>query len=130
MLLATKCVSVFGRFRSIFGQKIDPKLTKSNFFPKRIHQKKFQLKIPIFSKSDGGATWWPNNHKKFLTCGQLRNTQRYQEYVQLIRAFFLGFRTCSSQQCDKNIPSISIGIQLTIGINAKNDSKIFMLRNR
>ena len=99
MLLATKWVSVFGPFRPIFGQKIDPKLPRSHFFPKRIHQKKFQLKIPIFSKSDDDATWWPNSYKKILTCGQLRNIQRYQKYVRLVRAFFLELRTCSSQQC-------------------------------
>ena len=77
---------------------MDPKLPRSHFFPKRIHQKKFQLKIPIFSKSDDGATWWPNSYKKILTCGQLRNTQRYQKYVWLVRAFFLEFLTFSSQQ--------------------------------
>ena len=99
MLLATKWVSVFGPFRPIFGQKIDPKLPRSHFFPKRIHQKKFQLKIPIFSKSDDDATWWPNSYKKILTCGQLRNIQRYQKYVRHVRAFFLELRTCSSQQC-------------------------------
>ena len=37
--------------------------------------------------------------KKVLTCGQLRNIQRYQKYVRLVRAFFLELRTCSSQQC-------------------------------
>ena len=42
---------------SVFEQKVDPKLPRSHFFPKRIHQKKFQLKIPIFSKSDDDATW-------------------------------------------------------------------------
>ena len=71
----------------------------NHFFPKRIHQKKFQLKIPIFSKSDDDATWWPNSYKKILTCGQLRNIQRYQKYVRHVRAFFLKLRTCSSQQC-------------------------------
>ena len=91
-------MSIFGPFRPIFGQKLDPKLPRSHFFPKRIHQKKFQLKIPIFSKSDDGAAWWPNSYKKILTCGQLRNTQRYQKYVWLVRAFFLEFHTCSSQQ--------------------------------
>ena len=97
-------MSVFGHFRPIFGQKIDPKLPRSHFFPKRIHQKKFQLKIPIFSKSDDDATWWPNSYKKFLTCGQLRNIQRYQKYVRLVRAFFLELRTCSSQQCNMYFP--------------------------
>ena len=99
MLLATKWVSVFGPFRPIFGQETDPKLSRSHFFAKRIHQKKFQLKIPIFSKSDDDATWWPNSYKKILTCGQLRNTQRYQKYVWLVRAFFLEFCTLLSQQC-------------------------------
>ena len=42
----------------------------------------------------------------------------------------LKFNNCLFNYTDKNIPSISIGMQLTIGITAKNDSKIFMLRNR
>ena len=92
-------MSVFGPFRPIFGQKIDPNLPRSHFFLKRTNQKKFQLKIPIFSKSDDDATWWPNSYKKILTCVQLRNIQRYQEYVRLVRTFFLELRTCSSQQC-------------------------------
>ena len=37
--------------------------------------------ISIFSKIDDGGTWWPDGYKKILTCGQLRNTQRYQKYV-------------------------------------------------
>ena len=101
MLLATKWVSVFGPFRPIFGQKIDSKLPRSHFFPKRIHQKNFQLKIPIFGKSDDDATWWPNSYKTILTCGQLRSIQRHQKYVGLVRAFFLELRTYSSQQCPK-----------------------------
>ena len=91
-------MSVFGHSRSFFEQKIDPKLPRSHFFSKRIHQNKFKLKIPIFSKSNDDATWWPNSYKKNLTCGQLRNIQRYQKCVQLVRAFFLEFPTCSSQQ--------------------------------
>ena len=39
-----------------------------------------------------------NSYKKFLTSGQLRNVQRYQKYVRLVRAFFLEFHTCSSQR--------------------------------
>ena len=91
-------MSVFGPFRPIFGQETDPKLSGSIFFAKRIHQKKIQLKIPIFSKSDDDTTWWPNSYKNILTCGQLRNIQRYQKYVQLVRAFFLELRTYSGQQ--------------------------------
>ena len=49
--------SSFVHFRPIFGQKIDPKRPRSHFFLKRIDQTKFQLKIPIFSKSDDDATW-------------------------------------------------------------------------
>ena len=40
--------------------------------------------------------------QKDLTCGQLRNTQRYEKYVLLVRWFFLEFHTCSSQQCLRN----------------------------
>ena len=29
--------------------------------------------------------------KNFLTCGQLRNIQRYQKYVWHVRAFFLSY---------------------------------------
>ena len=91
-------MSDFGQFRFLFEQKIDLKLPRSHFFPKRIHQKKFQHKIPISSKSNDGTTWWPNSYKKILTCGQLRNTHRYQKYVRLVGAFFLEFHACSSQQ--------------------------------
>ena len=98
MLLATKWVNVFGHFRPIFEQKNDPELSRSHFFSKRIHQKKIQLKILIFSKYNDGATWWPNSYKNFLACCQHRNTQMYQRYVRLLQAFFLEFRTCSSQQ--------------------------------
>ena len=91
-------MNVFGHFRPIFEPEIDPKSSKGHFFPKRIHQEKFQLKILIFSKSDSGDTWWPNSYTKILTCGQLRNTQRYQKYVWFVRAFFLEFRSCSSQK--------------------------------
>ena len=96
--LATKWVNVFGHFWPIFGLKIDPKYPRGNFLPKRIHQKKFQLKIPIFSKSDGDATWWPNSYKKNLTCSQLKNIQRYQKYVRHVRSIFLELHSCSSQQ--------------------------------
>ena len=58
--------------------------TRGNYFLKRIRQKKFQSEIPIFSKSDDCATWWPNSYKNFLTCGQLKNTQKYQKYVLLV----------------------------------------------
>ena len=46
--------------------------------------------------------------QKFLTCGQLRNTQRCQKYVRLVIAFFLEFCTSSSQQCtlDKDFDKI------------------------
>ena len=37
MLLATKWINVFGHFSPIFGQRIDPKYPKGNFFPKIIH---------------------------------------------------------------------------------------------
>ena len=118
VLLATKWVSVFGPFRPIFGQKIDPKLPRSHFFLKRIHQTKFQLKIPIFSKSDDDATWWPNSYKKILTCGQLRNIQRWQKYVRHVRAFFLELRTCSSQQC------LAISHSMILKIQPHNLKKI------
>ena len=50
---------------------------------------KFQLKIPIFSQSDGDATWWPNSSKQNLTWGQLRYAHRYQKYLRLVRTFLL-----------------------------------------
>ena len=59
VLLATKWVSVFGAFRPIFWQKINPKLPRSHFFLKRIHNKKFQFKIPIFRKYDCSAVKLP-----------------------------------------------------------------------
>ena len=74
--------------RKKITSRIDPKYPKGNCFPKRIHQEEFQLKISIFSKSDDGTTWWPNSYKKILTCGQLRNIQRYQKYAWLVRPIF------------------------------------------
>ena len=50
VLLATKWMNVIGHFSPIFVQKIGQKYPRGNFFPKRIHQKKIQLNIPIFSK--------------------------------------------------------------------------------
>ena len=94
-------MNVFDCFRTVFGQRIDSKHSRGNFFPIGIYQKKFQLKIPIFSKSDDNATWWPNSYKIILTCGQLRNIQRYQKYVWLVQAFSLEFHTYSSQQCTR-----------------------------
>ena len=47
---------VLGHFSLIFGRKIDLKPPIGHFFPKRIHQNKFELKIPILRKNDGGAT--------------------------------------------------------------------------
>ena len=69
-------------------QKIIQNYLEIIFSLKEFTKKKFQLKIPNFSKSDVCATWWPNSYKIFLTCGQFRNTQRYQKYDQLVQAFF------------------------------------------
>ena len=97
-LLAIKHSPVLRHFRSFFKENMDPKHHRGHFFLKRIPSKKFQLKIPIFSQSDGDATWWPNSSKENLTCGQLRNAHRYQKYVWLVRTFFKEFLTYSSQQ--------------------------------
>ena len=90
---------VFEHFRSIYEEKMDPKYPSGHCFQKRILSKIFQLKIPIFSQSDGDATQWPNSSKQNLTWGQLRNAHRYQKYVRLVRRFFKESLTCSSQQC-------------------------------
>ena len=90
---------VFGHFRFIFEEKMDPKYPWGHFFPNRIPSKKFKLKIPIFSQSDGDATQWPNSSKQNLTWGQLRNAHKYQKHVQLVGKFFKEFITFSSQQC-------------------------------
>ena len=51
VLLATKWVSALGPFRPIFGQKIDPKLPRSHFFLKSIHQKNFSSKFQFSAKA-------------------------------------------------------------------------------
>ena len=64
------------------------------------------FKVKVLSDFDFGDFWknWSQPHlvakqlQKSLTCGKLRNIQRYQKYVRLVRAFFLEFCTCSSQQ--------------------------------
>ena len=45
-------MNVFGPFRPIFGQETDPKLSRSHFFAKRIHQKKnFSSKFQFSAKA-------------------------------------------------------------------------------
>ena len=80
MLVATKRMNAFGHFSPFFEQKNWSKIPFRLFLFIKEFTKKDQVKIPIFSKSDVCATWWPNTYEKILTCGQLRNTQRYQEY--------------------------------------------------
>ena len=50
--------SIFWHFRPIFGQNIDPKLPRSHFVPKRIHQKnissKFQFSAKLMMAPPGG----------------------------------------------------------------------------
>ena len=58
-----------------------------DFLHKRIVHKKFQLKIPTLSENDCSATWKPNTYQKYDTCGKVRNVQRYQKYVVLLRSF-------------------------------------------
>ena len=58
-----------------------------DFLHKRIVHKKFQLKIPTLSKNDCSATWKPNTYQKYDTCGKVRNVQRYQKYVVILRSF-------------------------------------------
>ena len=50
LFLAIKLVNVFGHFRPIFWQKMDPKYPGDNFLPKRIHQKKFRSKFQFSAK--------------------------------------------------------------------------------
>ena len=58
-----------------------------DFLHKRIVHNKFQLKIPTLSENDCSATWKPNTYQKYDTCGKVRNVQRYQKYVVLLRSF-------------------------------------------
>ena len=90
LLIAKSAVKQFSIwvFLTHFGEIVDSKSTKSHFFQKRVHHTKFQVKIPIFSQSDSGATYWQKDSKQILTCGQLRNAHRYQKYVRIMRAFF------------------------------------------
>ena len=81
--LAAKSIviqSSFGVFWPHFETKIDPKYRRGNCFYKRIHQKRFQLKIPIFSM-------------RHLVAKQL------QKNALLLLRLFLEFRTWSCQQC-------------------------------
>ena len=72
---------------NIFWQKIPSHTCRINFLHKRIVHKKFQLKIPTLSKNDCSATWKPNTYQKYDTCGKVRNVQRYQKYVVILRSF-------------------------------------------
>ena len=85
-------------FELIFGQEMDSKASSANFFHIRIVHKKFQLKIPTLRKNDCSATWKPNTYQKNDTCGKVRNIQRYQKYVAILRSFIFKFRISSSQQ--------------------------------
>ena len=87
-------------FELIFGQEMDSKASSANFFHIRIVHKKFQLKIPTLRKNDCSATWKPNTYQKNDTCGKVRNIQRYQKYVAILRSFIFKFRISSSQQCE------------------------------
>ena len=40
-----------------------------------------------FWKNDCSSTWKPNSFKKYLAWGQLRNVQRHQKHVLLVRRF-------------------------------------------
>ena len=50
----------FYAFSTYFYRK-NGKYTRGHFFSETISSKKFQPKFPIFSQSDGDATWWPNS---------------------------------------------------------------------
>ena len=85
-------------FELIFGQEMDSKASSANFFHIRIVHKKFRLKIPPLRKNDCSATWKPNTYQKNHTCGKVRNIQRYQKYVPILRSFIFKFQISSSQQ--------------------------------
>ena len=72
---------------NIFGQRMASHACRVDFLHKRIVHKKFQLKIPTLSKNDCSATWKPNTYQKYDTCGKVRNVQRYQKYVVILRSF-------------------------------------------
>ena len=91
-------MNVFGHFRPIFEQEIDPKYPSGKFLPKRIHQKIFQLKIPLFCKSDDGATWCPNSYNKFWLMVNSEILKGIKNMFGLFQHFFLEFLTFSSQQ--------------------------------
>ena len=46
--------------------------------------------LATFWKNDCSATWKPNSFKNNLACGQVRNIQRYQKHVPLVRWFIFG----------------------------------------
>ena len=81
---------VFGHFWPIFGQKMDPKPPRGHFFPKRIHQNKFQLKIQILSWN---LFWWISFGRKWplgslgsIFCTNMRNNRIGSRF------YFVGFR--------------------------------------
>ena len=80
-------ISSFWLFWKFFGQRMAPYACRVDFLHKRIVHNKFQLKIPTLSKNDCSATWKPNTYQKYDTCGKVRNVQRYQKYVVILRSF-------------------------------------------
>ena len=80
-------ISSFWLFWTFFGQRMASYSCRVDFLHKRIVHNKFQLKIPTLSENDCSATWKPNTFQKYDTCGKVRNVQRYQKYVVLLRSF-------------------------------------------
>ena len=80
-------ISSFWLFWTFFGQRMASHACRVDFLHKRIVHNKFQLKIPTLSENDCSATWKPNTYQKYDTCGKVRNVQRYQKYVVLLRSF-------------------------------------------
>ena len=83
VLLATKWVKVFEPYRPIFGEGTDPKLPRSHFFAKRIHQKKISAQNSNFQQK----RWWRHLVAKQLQKNfDLWSTQKYSKESKVCSA--------------------------------------------
>ena len=77
-------IAIFWLFWLIFGQKMASHTHRIDFLQERIAHKKFQVQIPTLSKNNCSATWKPNTNQKNFRQYQLRNGQRYKNYVVIL----------------------------------------------
>ena len=77
---------------------MDRKLPRGHFLPKMIHKNKFQLKIPILSKNDGGATYVHTCHQNSSTWACSKYVQRSKNHFAFTWQYFWGLVIFSWEQ--------------------------------